>query len=216
MVHYAYFHQKLLITKSLAATIDAVASLPPQYWAYRKSTSLEALSTAVRLSSKLTSHEISASDDEELADRYRLQIELLIKRVWRKRRQVTTETIQELECYTEARPQMENGLFNLAPTNCDPERECCLAQKLRGSKDILVKLRNAIPESSTRREDTGRRQVLKQLINTPNRLITREQCRQLGDAIFAFCAPEDCDILTTNRKDHLPLAAAIGKSVESP
>ncbi len=41
-------------------------------------------------------------------------------------------------------------------------------------------------------------------------------CRSLGDAIFAFFAPADAAILTTNERDHRPLAAALGKSVDTP
>jgi len=39
--------------------------------------------------------------------------------------------------------------------------------------------------------------VLKQLINTPKILLDRDQCRWLGDAVFAFFCPEDAVILTT-------------------
>jgi hypothetical protein len=42
------------------------------------------------------------------------------------------------------------------------------------------------------------------------------KCRSLGDAVFAFLAPADSVILTTNVKDHQPLAEALGKSAISP
>jgi hypothetical protein len=212
MEHYAYFHQKLVTTKSLAATIDAINSLPPQWHAYRRSTSFEAMATAVRLASAGSA---GTQDDQDLADRYRLSIEILLKRAWKRRRTVTKETVDDLDCYTEAAPKLTNGIFDLSPKQCERDRECCLAETLRENKDTLIKLRNAIPEDSTRKEDIERRKVLKQLINTKQTL-TREQCCRLGDAIFAFYAPADADILTTNVRDHVPLAEAIGKSVEHP
>jgi hypothetical protein len=87
---------------------------------------------------------------------------------------------------------------------------------LKVRPDILRALRDAIPESSARDEDRNRRKVLKQLINTPKLPLTEQQCRWLGDAIFAFFCPEDAVILTTNIKDHKPLAEAIGKIAEQP
>ena len=41
-------------------------------------------------------------------------------------------------------------------------------------------------------------------------------CRNLGDAVFAFFAPNTSAILTTNIRDHRPLAAAVGKTAISP
>jgi hypothetical protein len=81
---------------------------------------------------------------------------------------------------------------------------------------MLIALRDAIPENSSRREDRERRKVLKQLINTPKLPLDRESCRALGDAIFAFFCPEDAVVLTTNLRDHEPLAQAVGKRAEGP
>ncbi|MCP4201222.1 MAG: hypothetical protein GY769_04735 [bacterium] len=41
-------------------------------------------------------------------------------------------------------------------------------------------------------------------------------CRALGDAIFALYCPEGAEILTTNVKDHRPLAEAVNRRVVSP
>jgi hypothetical protein len=38
----------------------------------------------------------------------------------------------------------------------------------------------------------------------------------LGDAVFALLAPHDFVILTTNLKDHEPLASALGKTAQLP
>jgi hypothetical protein len=38
----------------------------------------------------------------------------------------------------------------------------------------------------------------------------------LGDALFAFFAPSDCEILTTNLRDHSPLAASLNKHAVLP
>jgi hypothetical protein len=49
-----------------------------------------------------------------------------------------------------------------------------------------------------------------------SRPLDNSKCRSLGDAVFAFLAPVDSVILTTNIKDHRPLAQALGKSAVSP
>ena len=216
--HYSYVHDKLVETRSLAYTLSAINALNPVLEARRKGTSVEALEAAAMLDlAEAGSPRRDLSRDEELADRYRLALASLIKRSWQKRRKVTTETIQDLECYTEAEPRIgKDGFYDLTPKECERDRECCLAERLKANRDALVALRASIPENSTRSEDRNRRKVLKQLINTPKILLDRDQCRWLGDAVFAFFCPEDAVILTTNIGDHQRLAKAVGKRAEKP
>lgn len=217
--NYAYFHEKLVQTKSLSRTIQIIARLPEPYQRYRKGSSLEALAEAVQLGARRGSSKSSASavDDKELADRYRLAIAGLMTRSWNKRRTITTETVQELDCYTETAPVLSaDGVFNLNPLSCEPETECSLAAELRSRPELLKKMADAIPASSVRTEDVRRRQVLRDLARSKHFELTAERCRWLGDAVFAFFAPSDCVILTTNIKDHAPLAAALGKIAETP
>ena len=216
--NYAYVHEKLLQTRSLARTLEVISSLA-QFRRYATSSALEALQAAIRLPRKATPQKghTSNNDDKDLADRYRLAIASLLVRSWRRRRQVTTRTVDELDCYTESAPILnEYGVFDLTPLNCDPDTECCLADALRAEPGALRKMEAAIPVSSTRQEDVKRRQVLHDLARSKHFELNRDRCRALGDAIFAFFAPRDCVVLTTNAKDHAPLAQAIGKSVESP
>src|SRR5437016_715638 len=213
--HYSYFHDKLVQTRSLAHTFAAINSLNPIKEGRRKSTSWEALEAAAHLDSVKTQKALEGPGDEELADRYRLALSSLIIRSWQKRRKVTTNTIQDLECYTEAEPKIDkkSGFFDLTPKECSGDRHCCLWDELKldANRDLLRALRDAIPETSTRYEDRHRRKVLKQLINTPKIPLDRNECRWLGDAVFAFFCPQDAVILTTNVSDHQPLAKAIGK-----
>jgi hypothetical protein len=218
--HYSYIHDKLVQTRSLAHTLAAVNSLNPITQARRKSTSLEALEAAAQLdSTQRATIRPGSPADQEMADRYRYSLAALIILSWQKRRKVTAKTIQDLECYTEAQPKIgKNGFFDLTPRECARDRHCCLWDelKLEKNKSLLTALRNAIPETSQSYEDKNRRKVLKHLINTPKLPLDREQCRLLGDAVFAFFCPEDAVILTTNIRDHQPLARAIGKRAEKP
>ncbi len=214
--HFAYFHNKLVATQSLSNTIAALNSLA--YSPYKKSTSFEALEAVTRLDTGPAPASATREvRDRETADRYRLAVASLILRSWRKRRKVTSQTVQDLVCYTEAEPRIgKDGLFDLRPQKCDSTRECSLSTLLKARRDVLIALRNAIPAMSSRREDRERRKVLKQLVNTPKLPLGRESCRALGDAIFAFFCPEDAVVLTTNLRDHEPLARAVGKRAEGP
>src|SRR5262249_48993045 len=119
----------------------------------------------------------------------------------------------------EAEPRIgKDGFFEMAPMECSGDRPCCLWDELtkETNKSLLTALRDAIPVTSSGFEDRNRRKVLKQLINTPKIPLTRENCRWLGDAVFAFFCPQDAVILTTNTRDHGPLAKAIGKRAEAP
>ena len=151
-----------------------------------------------------------------MADSYRLALESIIIRSWRKRRNITTSVVDNLACYIEAEPKVaKDGSLDLAPQRCEDE-ECCLAARLKSKPELLEALRNAIPEKSSRKEDIKRRQALKTLIKHPKETVTREICRALGDAIFAFFCPANAVVLTTNLRDHEPLAKSIGKNAEKP
>ena len=156
------------------------------------------------------------SPDEELADRYRLAYRTLISLSWESRRSVTTATVMDLECYVESAPrELPNGELDIHPRDCMRDRECCLARLLRKDKAALMKMRDAVPASG-RPEDSRRRDALRKLAVHPTSVFDRKDCQALGDAYFAFFAPEGSEILTTNVKDHAPLAEALGKAAVAP
>jgi hypothetical protein len=211
--YFAYFHDKLVQTKSLAKTYRALAALPR---GNRKDTSMEALAAAATLSRSSILPGLSGNDQDQ-ADSYRLSIVSLVIRSWRKRRKITSRVTDELACYIESEPHVgKNGLFNLIPQKCDPEQECCLGPLLKAQPQLLDALRESISKTSQRAEDIKRRQALKLLAKHPSDKVAKETCQHLGDAIFAFFCPPDAVVLTTNLRDHVPLAKALGKSAEKP
>ena len=214
--NFAYLHDKLVLTKSYRDTLEAISSLPRG--SYKQSTALEANTTAATLTKNQPSQPTENSTvDKDMADRYRLALAKIIITTWDKRRKVTDEVTDELECYTEASPRIgREGLFDLEPKRCDGNRECCLSEKLKAAPDTLKALRDAIPATSQRAEDKNRRKALREIIRKPNEPLDRDACRALGDAIFAFFCPKNAVILTTNIRDHKPLAEAIGKNAETP
>jgi hypothetical protein len=214
--YFAYVHDKLVLTQSLADTIQAIAALPRQ--GYLRATSTDALAAAGQISKKRPRQYAGpGSTDKENADSYRLALVSIITRSWQKRRKVTSQVVDDLSCYLEAAPRLgKDGLFDLDPRLCEKDQGCSLASALKSKPQLLESLRKAIPENSGRREDQKRRQALKQLIKHPKETLNRETCRDLGDAVFAFFCPQDAVILTTNLRDHEPLANAIGKRAEKP
>jgi hypothetical protein len=214
--HFAYIHDKLLLTRSFSRTMNAVSALSNR--TYAKSTQLEALAAAsITIKNKPQKYMGLGNRDDEMADSYRLALASIILRSWWKRRKITTAIVDELSCYFETEPQIaEDGTFDLRPQLCDSAQECSLAARLRSQPKSLAALRDAIPENSKRPEDNRRRKALKHLIKHPGDKVTGETCRDLGDAIFAFFCPQDAVILTTNIDDHLRLARALGKNAEKP
>ena len=196
------------------SSIHLVEDLDIRCRHFVQSTSLEALSTAICLAAQRRPKGTTISTDEggELADRYPLAIASLLTRSWSERRNLTTETIQGPDCHTESAPVLKHhGVFGLSPLKCDAE-ECSLVKALCSKPESLTKMADAIPKSSIRREDVQRRQVLRDLVRSKHFQLTPERRRALGDAISAFFAHSDCDLLTTNTKDFGPLAAALGKN----
>jgi hypothetical protein len=214
--NFAYLHDKLVFTKSFSQTLNAISALGRG--TYLKSTAMEALAaTATTLKAAPQKYASLSSGDDDLADIYRLALASIIIRSWRKRRNITTRVVDDLSCYVEVAPRVgQDGYFDLTPKECDGDQECCLAEQLKSQPTLLEALRKAIPENSGRREDQKRRQALKQLIKHPKQTVDRETCRDLGDAIFAFFCPKTAVILTTNMRDHQPLAESVGKKAEKP
>lgn len=210
---YVYIHNLLTITRSFSTTHGRLSKLFMRPRAL--STAHEAMAAAT-LSLALPVSFAASDPDTELADRFRLAFKTLIYESWEERRSVASATVLDLECYREAGPrERANGELDISPRDCDGNRECCLATILRAKKDILLKLRDSVPLSG-RQEDKNRKEVLRHLAVHTNRRFEREDCQKLGDAYFAIFAPDDADILTTNLKDHLPLATAIGKRAVAP
>lgn len=208
---YILIHNYLKRTGSFSATNIALSRLFVR--TRLQSTAFEALGL---ISLNLPSAPMAIVSDPELADRFRLAFKTLIYSSWEARRSVTSDTVLDLECYVESGPRDQaNGEIDNRPRDCKGEQECCLAKQLREDKDALIKLHDAIPPSG-RTEDSDRREVLRNLAVHPTRRFDRKDCRALGDAYFARFAPLDADILTTNLKDHLPLAIALGKKAVSP
>ena len=220
--YWVYAHNKIATTKSFHRMLEAIYRLSRTPRRYLTSSSLQALQLAV--SQSLANRSIAALSakygskadlDVAVADEVRLQLYRTIMVAWKKRHQVATTSVCPLPCYSEADPYMKRGLIELDPTAC-VANPCCLTSLLRADQNSLSKLHVANQDMPVSAETTRRGRVLKDILTKKNHQLSERECSDLGDALFAFFAPQDAVILTTNTKDHEPLAAALGKSVDRP
>lgn len=222
--YYRWVHNTLATTKSLADTLQALhglASTPRRSFAL---TTIEALieAAAGTLKGKVTKPELisiygsKATPDESLADSFRLALKTRIYNAWDDRRAVTTSVIQELPCYTETPPFERNGLIELDNRKCSPNDGCCLDPDIRKKNADVAKLAEVVKTQPKKRENENRYKVLHEIARKPSEKLSEEYCIGLGDAYFALFCPKGATILTTNTKDHEPLAEALGKTVIRP
>ena len=211
---YVWLHNKLSETRSVGKTYNAIGRNIKR--PARVTTSLEALQAAKQavIGIDLASATTGAETDRLEAEILMLELRRLITKAWKDRRKLTTTVVQELECFGEDAPYFddETGMIFLPKKNCTPHQDCSYAPGLRLRElDLDVLLR--VIQGSTRPEDNRRRAALHALRNTPKRPFEHRDCRGLGDAYFALHCPQGATILTSNAKDHRPLAEALGREV---
>lgn len=221
--NFIWFHNVLAVTRSFSRSLAKLQKMAMTPRRYQVATALEALHGATERSLKdATFKDLSAqygalaNADTVLGESFRLSLKATILRGWRQRRKVTTSVVEPLSCYAERGIDEYQGQLDAAMCRCSPERECCLAAKLRAQPGQLRALRQSVQSQDQKPENLRRARVLRTLYRTPNRGMTSEMCRDLGDAYFAFFAPRDSIILSTNLKDVGPLATALGKKSERP
>jgi hypothetical protein len=220
---YIWLHNKLVTLNSFNATLAALQRVSATPQRYLTSTALQALQTVAHSIRKLPLAAFSkkygdaATLDDVLRDEFRLTLRLKVLKAWSQRRKLTSTVVDELSCYLESAPVLKNGLIEIKPTKCAVEEtECCRAAEFKGRRSDLEVLHSVLESRTTPTERDRRKRVLRELIRKPRQAMTDAMCSDLGDAVFVLCCPNDADILTTNVKDHEPLAAALGKTVVCP
>lgn len=222
--NFAWFYNKLVVTNSFAASLQALQRMSMTPRRYTVSTALEALSTIARetlanttLNQLSQTHGAKAKADSVLADSFRFALKVRIVQAWRRRRGVASDVVEELSCYTESAPKEDGGgVLVIEGKRCSYLRECCLAPKLRLMAEEISRLRDVVSRQEQKNENVRRLRVLRHFCRTPKRDMSEEMCRDLGDAYFALFAPPDATILSTNPKDLEPLASALNKTIQRP
>jgi hypothetical protein len=217
--NFIWMHNKLVDERSLSKALIALQKMFMK--PYLTSTSIEALSQAsgsmsLSLGALKEKYGADADPDVAICEEWRLLIQAKILKAWKRRRNVTTNISHPLKCYSEESPKIVRKLIEIDPIKCEKGNDCCMKERLVSAPEELKKLYNAVQAQPTKPENKRRSKVLDELINKPKNPMTDVMCRNLGDAIFAFLAPLDSKILTTNRNDHEPLASSLLKQVDSP
>ena len=216
---YRWLHNLCVTDRSLSKITMRVHAM----WRKPKwvATSLEAIAVvsaeckAGDLGALLTKYGASADPDQVAADEIRLGLRAVIHKAWKKRRLITTRIVNPLSCYSESDIREVRGQIIIDPMGCTLEPHCCLAPQFRADQKSVEALEGAVKAQGAGREHQKRYQALRYL-RRKSQPLGRDACRDLGDAVFAFFAPADSVILTTNTKDHVPLAQALGKAAEEP
>ncbi len=218
---FIWAHNKLIEKGNIPDFITAANKLLQRNLS---STAFEAFSAGLdlipdaKLSDWRDEYGDDASPERIQFDSLLLQLRSLIYRAWLQRRKVTDRVVDELSCFQEIGPKERRGLieFENKIKSCGANPDCAMAKIMADDKHVLKTLLEANDQLPDSAEKDRRHQGLRHLIRHPQRRLPEKRCRGLGDVVFAFSAPDDFVILTTNEKDHSVLAGAVGKKVETP
>jgi len=219
--NFVWLHNKLVLLNSFAAAMNALQRLSRTPKRYLTSTALEALYSSAfaigptNLPELVKKYGSEATADSFQKDEYRLALKTAVLKAWKRRRSRFSAVVQPLSCYIEVAPEERLGLLRLEPVRCSPEKGCSLGPELAKSVDVLEALKE-VTDRIDNAEHKRRSKALREIARKPKLGVTEEQCRALGDAVFAFFAPAGSVILTTNLRDLQPLAEAVNKTAERP
>jgi hypothetical protein len=216
--NYIWLHNVFVKEKNLSgalARISAITMQQPKKAATATSTlSIFSKNLSPNRAAYVAKHGMQVDLDEIDGAAMRLALHALIVKAWEKRKKVATKIVQPLSCYDEGDLIEKRGNLMVSKSRCSAS-DCCMAPIFRANKEDTKKLENISRSQSQKREHQKRADVL-HILRKDASAISDSECRNLGDAVFAFFAPKEAVILTTNIQDMEPLAQALNKSVESP
>jgi len=215
--YYKWLHNKFVETRSFSRTLAALGKLA-RAQPNRVATSLEAVARSTSKLSKdfasLPKLDNGVSLDEFQAEYHRQAASNLVQLAWRKRRRLTDSVSHELDCFIDRGPKLERSLLTI-DSRCDRKAKCAAAEQLVARRDRLEKVLAANKSITPQRPEHQRRhKALRALVRGSQ--WDNQLCRSLGDAVFSVLAEPATVVLTTNRRDHEPLAAALGLTVDEP
>jgi hypothetical protein len=205
--HYIWWRNILMETNSLQLAYDrlgAEASTPRKN---RTRTVLAAMAMAEGSSTR-------RQTPRERAESHRVALTRAIASARRRLDKMATMT-HPLECHNLAQPRLlETNMMAIKPILCE-KTDCSLAEDFHSHHQVsLALLAKTIELQPPKPENVKRLAAITAVRNRPD--LDNDQCRNLGDAVFALLSPRESIILTTNIRDHRPLAEALGKKASHP
>ena len=226
LMYFVWFHNKLVLNSFLDAlrALHACSRTPMRY---RTSTGMEALIAAFDEAEVpgewIALYGPEAADASSIQkERLRLSLKRRIIEGWGKRRTLTTHVVCDLACYPEtAVTETPNKTLEIEPIRCEVKGGCQLARIMAQDRPsverLLAAVELAVKAAPQNTEHTKRAGALRKILKSEGwRSFSDQDCKAIGDAAFAFLAPPDVTILTTNLKDIEPLAVALGKTAHRP
>jgi len=218
---WIWLHNRCVTDRSYERVVRAIHAMARTRQKNLADSALEAVaetgaSKRMKMGSLVEKYGASATEDVVHCDRMRLGLQRRITQAWRQPFALEADISNPLPCFEIGEFTIKRGLIEFARLSCDWKRGCEIAAQMSREPEKVVALRKVTESDPSRRESNKRSQSLRHIVRTPNRPMNDNQCRAIGDAVFAFFTPADSVILTTNIKDHRPLAAALGKRAEEP
>lgn len=208
---YAWLHDQLCEAGSVEGALDRLARLSRTPRRNLTATAIEALAEAEREKS------LVEESGSRRFERLRLALWRRVVGAWRNRRRLATDVIAPLDCYHEVDGVGgPNSSLDLGRFGCERGRPCAMAALLLDHRASLERVREALELEPAGRERDARLAAVTHLLERGATALTESQCLSLGDAVFAVLCPEGGVIVTTNVRDHAPLARSLNKQVERP
>ncbi len=218
--NFIWAHNELAMCKSYTKAFQNIQN-KAIYKRYKLLSSLEALTTVMYMNKLVPIKSIKEksgeyfNQDEYLVEKYRTSLKFFILKAWQKRRKLTTDVINELNCYSELDIRETGKFLDSKPIDCSTDSDCCLLPLYKKNITILKQLREELKKLKQKPERDRQIKLLKDIIKRKNELTSKE-CRSLGDIYFLVACPVESTIITTNESDFKPLCEAIGKKMMSP
>ena len=220
---FVWLHNKI-VENGYAGAMDALQRLSGTPQRYLTSTAIEALKTSAYTLGPTSWKELQKKYGSRAANFEQIQAE----RIWSCVKGCGDESLEETQGEiiksrpptamlhrSRSIPQRWLRATRVRSGVCQSAIYAVWVRELASAPEALRALKKATDQISNA-EHRRRSQALSDIARKSNVGVTEQQCRALGDAIFAFFAPEDSVVLTTNTRDMEPLAAALGKKSESP
>jgi hypothetical protein len=220
---WIWCHNKFNETRSLADTLAAINSISATPRRNFSASARQAFEQATKADQTSFAQVLDLGQqaepilDRALADRYRYYLRRRITQAWQHRRSIATEVSMPLLCFVEGELETDSGdSLHFERYSCPRNSDCSVLAELSKRADAVRRIWEVLANQQDKAENQKRYQALRHIVRTPKRSFTDSKCRDVGDAVFAIMAPHDAVILTTNIKDHRPLASALGKVAVEP
>jgi len=153
-----------------------------------------------------------------LLEKSRSYFKKTVEAMWYGFNKGINEILDETGCYlAKSGPILEGDKYDNRMKTCKrTDKNCKIVEFLIQNKEtfekIYVKLQNIL-ESDLDTEQRKIKDVLENVLKSPEYLADKKNCWNCGDAIITVESPNDAKIFTTNVKHFEPMCSEVGKEL---